>query len=401
MKNCATAIAGLLVGASTMAASASLDRFIETLQPQLRFADDKGFFRAQFSGTVDLEFYRFDGTAPGLLRSEENHLLHPRLSLFLDVQAGKDVYAFVQARVDRGFDPADQPAQARIDEYALRYTPGDADHFGLQIGQFATVAGQWPLRHLSWQNPFIHAPLPYEHPTGLTDLRSLGSSSGSTDQNHGGYYYNPLIWGPAYNSGLAAFGKTESLEWAVEIKNGSLMARPEFWPADEMGFDHPTLTGRIAWKPDLRWTFGMSASTGSFAGPHGFSDPDDFRQTLFLADLSYEYRYLQVWTEFAWSTFSLPGLAENLRAASWFLTARYKLTPRLSLALRWNDQRFSSYRYYGRDRGPWGDELRRLDFAVTWRLTAYSQWLIELDHYWDDDTEGRRLVLATRLTVRF
>jgi hypothetical protein len=395
-------IALLLASTGAMASAPSpMEGFIERLRPNLRFADESGHFRAQVSGLVDLDFHRFEGPAPGLLRSTDGRLWSPRISLFLDFQVGRELYGFVQARADRGFDPADQSARVRIDEYALRYAPGGGRQIGFQIGQFATVAGQWPLRHLSWQNPFINAPLLYEHPTGLTDLRPLGSAKDLRYAEYDGYYANPLIWGPAYTTGLAAFGSQDSFEWAVEIKNGSLISRPEFWPLDAMGFEHPSLTGRIAWEPDPRWTFGLSGSRGSFAGPHGFPQPEDFQQSLFLVDASYEHRHLQIWTEIAWSSFSMPGIAEKLHSTSWFLTVRYKVTPRLSVAMRWNDQRFSSYRYYGKDQGPWGDELRRLDFAATWRLNAFAQWLIELDHYWEDDREGRRLVLSTRLTVRF
>ena len=45
---------------------------------------------------------------PGLIDAAGDSLFNPRLSLFLDVQAGPHVYFFAQARLDRGFDPTDE-----------------------------------------------------------------------------------------------------------------------------------------------------------------------------------------------------------------------------------------------------------------------------------------------------
>ena len=66
------------------------------------------------------------------------------------------VYLFVQARVDRGFDPSDEEVQVRLDEYALRINPWEMSASDLQIGKFATVVGNLVPRHLSWENPFVH-----------------------------------------------------------------------------------------------------------------------------------------------------------------------------------------------------------------------------------------------------
>ena len=125
----------------------ALDRFDSTLTIS-GFQDN---FRARLSGTVDLEFYNFQQPAPGLIDSEIDNLFNPRLTLFVDAQAGSQVYFFAQARLDRGFDPSDHGADVRLDEYALRITPWQDGRFTLQVGQFATVVGNWVPRHLPWK----------------------------------------------------------------------------------------------------------------------------------------------------------------------------------------------------------------------------------------------------------
>ena len=140
-----------------------IDDFFDRLDSALTVSAVQDKLRTRLSGTIDLEAYHFEQPAPGLINSGIDNLFNPRLTLFLDAQYGSQIYFFAQSRLDRGFDPSDRGAQVRLDEYALRITPCDDGRFTLQIGKFATVIGNWVLRHLSWENPFIDAPLVYEN----------------------------------------------------------------------------------------------------------------------------------------------------------------------------------------------------------------------------------------------
>src|SRR3954453_20809502 len=161
--------------------------------------------RARVSGTLDLEGYAFSGPAPGLVLTTSDALFNPRLSLFVDAQLGPAIYVFTQTRVDRGFDPSDHGAQLRLDEYAVRGTPWQDGRFNLQAGQFSTVVGTWVGRHLSWDNPFINAPLPYENITRVSDtdvppyLDEFFEEITPADR----YDRNPIIWGPSYTTGAS------------------------------------------------------------------------------------------------------------------------------------------------------------------------------------------------------
>ena len=393
----------VMAGLSLQAFGQGIDAFMDRMGSQLAWASADGNFRTRLSGTLDLEGYTYDGSPPGLIRNDDETLLQPRLSVFLDAQAGPRWYAFAQARLDQGFDPSNGDLELRLDEYALRFTPWESGVLSLQAGQFATVVGQWVVRHLSWQNGFVTAPLLYENPTRLSDLRPPYSEYSLTYPYRGyGYYYNPIIWGPSYASGFSASGRWRQFDWAVELKNASLSSRPEYWPVTRTGFQHPTVSGRIAWRPDLRWTFGLSASEGSWAGPgERFADPEDYRQQLVLADVTYAHRHLQVWAEYAVSQFSVAGFEDELETRAWFVEVRYKILPRLSAALRWNEQTFSELYEYGKEIGKWGGDLQRLDASVTWRFNAHSQIVLEVDRYWGESEEEDRYVLSSRLTLRF
>jgi hypothetical protein len=140
--------------------------------------------------------------------------------------------------------------------------------FSLQVGKFAAVIGNWMERHLSWDNPFINAPLPYENATALEDQLAPTVESYFDGLLHDARIeYIPVIWGPSYASGVSVAGRLGKLEYAAEIKNASLSSRPESWDATRIGFEHPTVSGRLGYRPNPTWNFGFSASDGAYFRP--------------------------------------------------------------------------------------------------------------------------------------
>src|ERR1700747_2582476 len=172
-----------------------IDDVLDRLDKKMTISAFQDNLRARVSGTVDLEFYNFQQPPPGLIDSNIDNLFNYRLTLFLDAPVGSQVYFFAQARLDRRVDPTDHGAQVRLDEYALRITPWQDGRFTLQVGQFATVVGNWVPRHLSWDNPFINAPLVYENVTAIRDKYAPFSALDfiSRPYYYGKYAFNPLI----------------------------------------------------------------------------------------------------------------------------------------------------------------------------------------------------------------
>src|SRR5438094_8664198 len=142
-----------------------VDDFLDRLDTALSISAFHDNLRVRLSGTLDLELYHFEQPAPGLIDSDIDTLFNPRLTLFLDAQIGSQIYFFAQSRLDRGFDPSNHGAQARLDEYALRVTPWQDGRFTIQIGKFATVVGHWNPRHLSWGSPLINDQQVYDNMT--------------------------------------------------------------------------------------------------------------------------------------------------------------------------------------------------------------------------------------------
>lgn len=398
----------LLIGLFVCAASAAYaQEFLDRLDESLTFTGSNNQVRLRISGTLDLEGYLFEGTAPGLIRTTSDSLFNPRLTLFTDTQIGAPVYVFTQVRIDRGFDPSDEGARLSLDEYAVRITPWEDGRFSIQAGQFATVVGTWVSRHLSWDNPFINAPLVYENVTSVEDAAApdyIFLDIGTPDEK---YEYQPVIWGPSYATGVSVAGKIGRFDYATEIKNASLSSRPESWPITRMDFDHPSFNGRIGFRPNEMWTFGFSASDGTYFRSEAMPTLPpgrgigDYHERLLGQDISFAWHHWQLWAEFFEARFEIPGFTDGDTFA-YYLEAKYKFTPQFFVAIRWNQQFFSDVTNIYGGTAPWGRDLWRADLAAAYRFTERMQ--LKLQYSFQRDAYGLQdttHMLATQFTIRF
>jgi hypothetical protein len=399
----------LCVFACTACAFDVVDDFLDRVDTALSISSFQDNLRARLSGTLDLEIYHFEQPAPGLINSSIDTLFNPRLTLFLDAQIGSQIYFFAQSRLDRGFDPSDNGAQVRLDEYALRVTPWKDGRLTVQIGKFATVVGNWVPRHLSWENPFINAPLVYENVTAIQDKSAPYSPLYFV---YGPYYYgkyafNPVIWGPSYASGISVSGQLSKFDYAIEMKNASLSSRPESWNVTENGFEHPTFSGRVGFRPNEAWNFGVSASEGTYFRREAEStlppgrDIDDYREFVLGQDASFAWRHLQLWVEFYEARFEVPRVGDADTFA-YYIEAKYKFAPQLFGAIRWNQQLFGDISNPYGGSLHWSPDLGRIEVAAAYRFTPHTQ--LKLQYGFQHETTGPgddNHLLAAQFTIRF
>jgi hypothetical protein len=387
--------------------------FFDKAHDALSLNDPDHRFQLQLSGLVDLETYIIDQPAPALIFTNRDFLLNPRLTLFLDAQFGSKIYVFVQSRVDRGFDPSDDGAQIRLDEYFLRYSPAKTVNF--QIGQFATVVGNWVSRHDSWQNPFINAPLPYENLTGIWDSVAPREADVLLYWAHVGDYDSgdysdkyrrlPIIWGPSYASGVSISGTLGRFDYAAEMKNAALASRPESWSITQVGFAHPTFNTRLGFRPNEMWNLGVSAS----AGPYLLSEAEptlsagrtigDYREIVLAQDISFGWHHLQLWAELYETRFEVPRVG-NADTFAYYVEAKYKITPQLFGALRGNQQLFGTIRDEDQ-RVKWGNDVVRIDAALGYRFTNYLQGKFQYSYTHQDSAQEGAHLIAAQLTLKF
>jgi hypothetical protein len=404
----------LLAGFASAARGA--EDFVDRAEEVLTLNSPAGAVSARISGTLDLEGYFFQNPPPGMIYSDRGSLFVPRLSVFLDADFGEHLYLFAQARVDRGFDPGEGDLQARLDEYALRYTPWSDVRFSLQAGKFATIVGNWVPRHGSWENPFVTAPLPYENLTAIWDAVAARSSNilliwghlapSRVSEYADKYERSPIIWGPSYASGFAVFDTAGRFDFAAEVKNASLSAKPDSWNFDNGAWANPTVSARIGFRPDMMWNFGFSASSGVYLKPSAAPTVavgyglGDYREEVLGQDLSFAWHYWQVWAEAYEARFVIPRVG-NAETFSYYTEVKYKITPQFFAAVRWNQQTFGTIPRAG-TAVQWGRDTWRIDLAPTYRLTPHVQVKLQysLQHE-DGAARAYGNVLEFQLTTRF
>ena len=406
-RNCSRLSCALLL---TSVFSASSQQLLDTLDDSLFLQTPNGFVRTDLSLLLDLEGYYIDQRPPGLIFENDKFFFNPRLSLFLDTQIGEHLYSLLQVRFDRGFDPGARPdGDIRFDEYLLRYTPFDEPTLNLQVGKFATVVGNWVPRHLSWDNPFINAPLPYENVTIITDVNTPPSTTAflarqnREDQKHD---WVPILWGPSYATGASLFGRIEKYDYAVEVKNAALSSRPFAWDPLNVDWDDPTVSGRFGVRPGTGWNVGASASYGAYLLPDSQrtlpagSDLGDFKQLTVGSDVSYAWHKWQFWGEAFASRFEVPNVGD-VESLAWYLETKYKLDAQWFVALRWNQQLFDEIET-GAGEMRWDRDMWRAETVLGYRYSRHLQAKLQYSysHQKGPFQQGEQSV-ATQLTLRF
>jgi hypothetical protein len=404
--------------ALTPAARAQEDA-IDRLDDQLTFSGMDGQLHVRLSGTADLEGYYSSLDEPALFETESHAVVNPRLSLFIDAQYGSHLYAFAQLRADNGFDPGDLGPKVRLDEYALRFAPFDDRRFNLQVGKFATVVGNWTLRHGSWENPFITAPLPYENLTGIWDTTAARSVTElqfwggiqphpSTSGQFADQYRNvPIIWGPSYASGAAVLGEIGKIDYAFEVKNTDLSSRPETWAPTETQWQNPTFSGRVGYSPDEMWNFGVSASAGPYLQPEADAtlmpgrSLDQYLEIVVGQDATFAWHHIQVWAEAYEARFEIPDVG-NADTFAYYIEAKYKFTPQFFGALRWNQQLYAQLDVPAGTNGAWSRDTTRVDIGPCYRLTPHAEVKVQYSlERQSADTGQWSDLTAVQFTVRF
>lgn len=375
--------------------------WLDTLDDALSWSMADGTVQTDLSFMSDVETFwleqPYHGTA-GFITDDV--YLHPKLSAFLDMQAGETLNLHLLARWDRGFDTGSVPdGEVRLDEYYLNWKPLADDRLAVRAGKFATVFGAWVPRHLSWENPFVTAPLAYDDMLPLTDgsaPTSLEAFAARRNVADTPATWVPIIWGPSYATGASVSGRISEFDYAFEIKNAALSSRPESWDAVENNdFRTPVnVTGRIGWRPSAEWALGSSFSHGPWM------IEGDAKQTTVGIDASYAYAHLQLWSEVIWSRFEVPGIGD-VQVTSAFLEAKYKLSARWWMAARWN-QSWNGDIPGLRDGLSFDRDAWRLDLAAGFRLSRHAQLKLQysLADKRGDHPEGQHL-LALQCTLRF
>lgn len=335
-------------------------------------------FRLDLRPSLETVVWASDDPAPALFESDDPVFISPRLKLDVDGSTGERWYFHTSVCADRGFDPiADENGDVRVDEILLRWQAFDDPRLHLQIGRFPTAFGASQTGHDFFENPFLLAPLPYSQIIGVNTRNPAAISAAAIEARATGAAppvsslskenWASMIWGPSYASGASVFGSTPRFDYAAEIKNSMLASHPDSWAGN--GFDDPSWTARLGYRPDAAWAFGVSGSRGPWLEDNvpGI-DRGEFPQTALGFDARWAHRDLILTSELVLMEFRTPD-AGSLRAASWFLGGRWKVSPGVWLATRFGRTVANEVEASDGTNVPWQPDVWRAELAAGWRVT--------------------------------
>lgn len=373
-------------------------------------------FRFDFQPSIETVVWSGDSPPPALQGYDENTFLAPRLALALNATAGDHWFFHATTRWDRGFDAGDEPdGDVRLDEIMLRWRVCDDQRLNFQIGKFPSVFGAWSAQHDFFDDPFLLAPLPYSQIIGINTRNPAAISPSANSARADGLspalstlpkdQWTSILWGPGYASGGSVFGATEHLDYALEIKNSALSSHPDSW--SEIDFSDPTVTARFGYRPDAAWAFGVSASSGPWMedGASGLlpagDEPDDFLQQTLGLDARWAHHNLVLSGEVVISEFETPA-SGDLRAASWFLQARWVVSPGFWLATRFGQTMANDAENPAGDDIAWQPDVWRAEIGAGWRITP--DLLLKAGYsftHTDGDRDAGENLLGTGIGWRF
>ena len=168
-----------------------------------------------------------------------------------------------------------------------------------------------------------------------------------------------------------------------------------------------TFSSRIGFRPNEAWNLGFSASEGPYFRREAESslppgrDISDYREFVLGQDISFAWHHLQLWAEFYEARFQVPNVGDADTFA-YYVEAKYKFTPQLFGAVRWNQQLFNSINDGAGGDLRWGQDLGRIDVAAGYRFTSHTQ--LKLQYSFQHETTGPgndNHLIAAQFTLRF
>lgn len=374
-----------MVAAAALAAAACggdpIDDVADAVRDATLFTTEDGKVSLDFDFYLTMDNLFMSQPPPPLIVNPNNYLPNPRLSMLGQFDYDGWLTLFALGRVDRGFDPTDDDAQVRPDEYYLQLDPFGG-HVRFTAGKFGTSYGQWGRRYFEWDNPMTNAPLVYDWMTTVGD----GNDAPTVAPTRAAFLarknqvvprskWLPAVWGPSYTSGFRFDGTSDIWDYALEVKNDALSSRPSEWDLWNHGLYGSALswTGRLGVRPMTDWNIGVSGSAGAYLIPNAPGVPAgsqwfDYLQRAVCVDVAWAHGPVEVWAEAHWSSFDVPGEVGTVGLWSWFAESRWKVSPGWWLSGRFNQQLYDDIPDGLGGTTPWDNDVWRVDACVGWKV---------------------------------
>ncbi len=304
--------------------------------------------------------------------------------------------------------------------YALyvRIRPWTTRHIDIQVGRVPPTFGEYARRTYASDNPLIGYPLAYQYLTSLRPdslpatadellrKRSLGWLTRYTIGDTTPHAGVPLVSAFRWDTGVQIHGGAPNglLNGTVSVTTGTL-SNPLFTD-DNAGRQ---IAGRVELRPATGLLVGASAARGPFVSADaarvaGVEGKGDLDQTAWGTDVEYSRGYYVLRFESIASAWRVPGIRapfidSPLRAFSTSVEGRYKLTPALYVAGRYDHIGFSDLT------GtvvtvPWEAPVTRVEVGTGYSILRNLRVKLAVQRNWrDGGVLTRRATLAAAQVV--
>lgn len=363
--------------------------------------------RLRVRGLVDLVLH--NDTHPAELATfdgEGSPLESQRLRLFVEGSASPNIDVFTQVIFS-------QETFLLDGAYAL-VTPWRERDLHLMAGKIPWPIGTWAPRTYSNKNPLVTSPLMYQHHTSLrwdripmspaALLSAAGTGWDGADYGSGaGAPGMPIVDDYGWDFGVVALGSVAPFEFSAGLTSSA----PGWGSPGEDVNDGKAVLGRVGLVPAAGVRLGVSGAQGAYLGdwtryamPAGRTEAD-YRQTLGMADFSYELGHFDLRTEGFVNEFET-AYCGTLRSSGGYAEGRYGFDNGMWLAVRAEAMRHSDLTAGALTR-PWDDDIDRLDVGLGYRLSRGAA----LKGVWQrtrlDQLDGRQSfdLFMTQLSLEF
>ena len=284
----------------------------------------------------------------------------------------------------------------------VRLRPWPAHAFDVQVGRIPPSFGAYGRRAYQSDNGFIGYPLAYQYLTSLRPdaipatvadllvMRGRGWQSsfpvGSQEPGPG----VPLVSAFRWDTGVQAHWEGHNVDVTGRVTAGTLAA-----PRARDDNDGKQLSGRVAVRPAVGLVLGASAARGAFLANDVLAllpDPEmPHAQTAFAADGEYSRDHWLVRGELIWSRWNMPLLTpqtnEDLDALAGWIEGRYRITPRIVAAARFDRLAFSDVQAGAGVVRTWEAGVRRYEADAGYYLQRNLLLRVAVQH--NDRSGGR------------
>jgi hypothetical protein len=309
-----------------------------------------------------------------------------RLRLFTDVFVGDHVYALVEARSDRGEDPANRDPAVRIEQAYLRVANAHGT-IGVQAGKIASPFGSYALRHLTDVDPFLRPPLPYDYRTVMSRSHAPPDAAGFLTWKNWPELFRlsgaPPVWDVPYQWGAMVFGSVGHVDLRAAAVNSAPSSDPEAWGFYRDRLRHPSwvVGARAQVSPSLQ--IGGSYDRGPWLDeitvgtiqPKQGTTPSiwDYNQEMYSADFAFARGPVMLRGEGILDLWDVPNITDRAEERLYTAEIQWDLMAGLSAAARGGYIDFrplagGSGAYAQGPAQDWDQDVYRLEGALGYRL---------------------------------